>query len=140
MQNRIVFSIFNEQNACIKINITEVYDKNFWGGRDFVGVLSVKNNNISFVDNSFYFSSQDIIKFYDELQKCHQTLEGSANYTSTSDSSELGLSVYYTELGQCLVSLKSENFYQFCFEFETNQSYIVETLKQLTDFVREYSN
>lgn len=140
MQDRVVFSIFNEENTCAKINITEVYDKNFWGGRDFVGVLSVKTSNISFVNNSFYFSSQDVIKFYNELQKCHQTLEGSANYTPTSDGSALNLSVNFTKLGQCLVSIKSEDFCQFCFEFETNQSYIVETLELLTDFVREYSN
>ena len=145
-ENMVAFDI-KGSNGRIKLEIVEVYGfpemTSFRGGYDIrckltinVGVYSVSTEN--------YFSCTGALnKFYLDLQTCYKSLNGVANYKVDFPENELKLNLNFKDgkvfiVGSYRDDVMNNNMLNF--EFNSDQSYFANVLKDLKKVFEKFEN
>jgi hypothetical protein len=138
------FSIISEDNY-IKTTLVRVSTEktSYSGGYDAEVLLEMKCGSCN-IKTQYWTSTGAIYLFYKEAKQCNDILTGSASYASNYEG-DLTFTLTYLELGH----IKLEGRYQdyngggyneFNFEFETDQSYMQQTLAELKTIVDKYGD
>ncbi len=130
------------ENGIITIQIKEIFgfpnETSLMGGYDCAVRIEIGVGSY-LVKSSFYTSTGEPFKFYKKLKKCHDELNGIAEFDSYE--SNLELNIKY-ELGKILIrgkyqeNLGVENILEF--DFYSNQSYFKYSLDQLVQICNKY--
>ena len=127
----------------IRIKCNEVIgfpkETSHFGGYDAEGITEIKSGNY-FVNGELWFSTGQVFEFYTQLQKCYHELKGKATFSSSEKNLKFELDI--NKLGQIIIQgyfqelASEENILQF--EFESDQSYLEQTLQELKKIVDHY--
>ncbi|MFT6937660.1 MAG: hypothetical protein ACJA1N_001964 [Saprospiraceae bacterium] len=94
------------------------------------------------VKGTFYTSTGEIFRFYEELNKCQNELKGEAEYITAEPNLEINIK--YNNMGQTKITGKFQQTLSNsnCLEFEidSDQSFIKYTVDDLAEIVRKYGN
>ena len=128
----------------LRIKLNEVFgfpnQTSYLGGYDVQGKIEIKSGNYYVKDAELWFSTGQIYKFFLELQKCYNHLQGGATFSGLDNALKMDLN--FNRFGQISIEgyfkelPSEENILQF--EFESEQSYLVSTLQQLKTIVVQY--
>jgi len=129
----------------IHFNIEEVFfsqRNSVFGGYDTRANIEIKSGNFN-CSGEVYISTGQLNEFYVQLNKCYQTLVGSARLSNEYESN-LELVLRFDGLGHVNVrgfyKSSSIEFNQLEFEFETDQTYIFQLIEQLRNIVSQYGH
>lgn len=129
----------------IKLSIDEVYgfpdNTSHWGGYDTKSTLEIYSNGFQ-VKSLLYVSTGELYEFLRLLRGCNSKLNGTIHFNPYVGNLELYLE--YDDRGH--VNIRGE-FYQdveclnrLIFEFNSDQTYISDTIKELETIVVKYGN
>ncbi|MBS8263905.1 hypothetical protein DYI25_05570 [Mesobacillus boroniphilus] len=137
------FTIAGKQGF-VRIELNEVFgfpdQTSYLGGYDVHGKIELKSGNYFVKDADLWFSTGQVYKFFLELQKCYNDLQGSAIFSDSENALKINLN--FNKLGQISIEgyfqeiPSEENTLQF--EFESEQSYLGATLQQLNSIFEQY--
>jgi hypothetical protein len=138
------FDISGDGNF-IKITFDEVFgfpeSTCHWGGYDVHSNLEIKSGDIH-VKSSLYMATGDVYRFTQELKKCNDILSGSAAFDTCEGNFQF--SAKYDNTGHVAIEGEFETYGPFKnqvkFGFETDQSFISQTLEQLDMIVSKYGD
>jgi hypothetical protein len=110
-----------------------------WGGYEVRSILKIKSGN--FIVKSILFTSTgEIHEFFLALKKCNEELKGVAYYRSYENN--LDVQATYDNLGHVNIKGAFSENNQFgnklIFEFNTDQTFINETLRDLSLLENKY--
>lgn len=137
------FSIIGENDNHIIIEFTKVFGfpekTSHFGGYELQASLKIKSGNFN-LKSSYYTSTGELFMFYEQLKKINEKVSGKANYSSYE--ANLKLDIEYDKLGHVNVSgsFIENTFYnnKLSFEFETDQTFITQTINDLKVIVDKY--
>ncbi|MDF9824484.1 hypothetical protein M2475_000798 [Breznakia sp. PF5-3] len=125
----------------IKLTIHEIFSEsqNWNGGFSLRGALYIKYNGLTFCENNFYSSTIIIENFHDNLKQIYNTLCGEASYIPEYDDN-LKINIKMIGQGHAEVEIDyseySENQLNLSFKFKTDQTFLQESLKNLSDMLK----
>ncbi|MBS1772214.1 MAG: hypothetical protein JST82_05095 [Bacteroidetes bacterium] len=138
------FSIIGDHGNYIKLSFKNVWgfpNQTSWlGGYDLNVILQVKSYNFS-GNGDYYTSTGEIYQFYKQLETCNESLSGIAEYES--QESPIKFTIQYTDFGHVTISGICEDIYnnnKLKFKFESDQSFIQQTLIELKAIVDRYGD
>ncbi len=112
-----------------------------WGGYDAIADIEMSVGNLS-ANSKFYLSTGNIFTFYEELKECYEKLSGKAIFESYEKN--LNFEVIFELTGKIRIAGNFiENHHsqnELKFELQSDQSYLPQTLLQLSKIVRQYGN
>jgi hypothetical protein len=129
----------------LQISLDEVYGfpdrTSHFGGYDARGTVTL-HCGAYHVRGLLWFSTGEVWQFYTELRKAYDDLKGEALFRSSEGN--LNFTVSFTRFGHWTL----EGDYQehlhlnsrLRFEMTSDQTYLVETLAQLSEFVAKYGD
>lgn len=128
------------KQGLIEIEISKVENEtSLFGGHEAKGKITIQSGNFS-VASQLWFTTGDVLEFYEQLMNCYQNLEGKAifnNYESTlhivvefNSTNQVNIHGSYREVSHIVNELH--------FEIESDKNYILSTLDQLRPIVEEY--
>lgn len=130
----------------IQIELNEVYgfpnETSYLGGYDVKGKIDIKSGNYYVKDAEIWFSTGQVYQFFIQLQKCYNELKGSVTFSDSENNMKIKLN--FNRLGQINIQgyfqeeLHQENILHY--EFESEQSYLTSTLRQLNSIVDQYGD
>ena len=136
------FSIRGESGNFLRITISEVYSypksTSLWGD-EFRTLLEIKSSGFQ-VTSSLWTTTHELMLFHQELLQCNKLLTGSAKYASHENNLEFVAD--YDNMGRATISGRFDeqkgpnNVLNF--EFQTDQSFIQDTLAQLQKIADKY--
>ncbi|MFJ7971350.1 hypothetical protein [Psychrobacillus sp. NPDC096389] len=139
------FKIAGKQGF-INIELNEVYgfpnETSYLGGYDVKGKINIKSGNYYVKDAEIWFSTGQIYQFFIQLQKCYNELKGSVTFSETENNMKIELN--FNRFGQINIQgylqevTHQENILHY--EFESEQSYLISTLRQLNSIVDYYGD
>jgi len=131
--------------SVIELSIEELFgypnEISYGGGYGAAGILTIVSGSCS-VMGRHSFTTGELYKFYGQLQKCYETLSGIAVLENTER--ELELRCAFDNRGGVAVSgmfqenPAVENILRF--EFNSDQTYAVETLSLLKEVYRVFGD
>lgn len=102
-------------------------------------MTEIKSGNYS-VQGEVWFSTGQVFKFYDQLQKYLHELEGTATFTN--NETNLKFDLDFHKLGQISIQGSFQEFpdleNELHFEIESDQSFLASTLPELKKMVDHY--
>ena len=127
----------------IKIKIEEVYgfpnQTCFSGGYECKAVVEIKIPCYH-AKGTFYTSTGEVYRFYEQLKTCQEKVSGEANYSTLEGNFEM--KVKYNALGQTEITGKYQHSLGVlnCLNFEigSDQSFMKYTLAELEVIVKKY--
>lgn len=130
-------------NSYIEFNLIELWgfpeSTCFKGGYDGKWYVSLKSDNYEAKDIG-YLATGELIVFFDDLKTMYKSLTGSAKLALID--TDLEVNVEVNDRGQIAVSgiykAKPEVNNKLCFEFFSNQSYLVKSLDQFGEMINCY--
>ncbi|SFA85167.1 MULTISPECIES: hypothetical protein [unclassified Bacillus (in: firmicutes)] len=130
----------------IQIELNEVYgfpnETSYLGGYDVKGKIDIKSGNYYVKDAEIWFSTGQVYQFFIRLKKCYNELKGSVTFLESENNLKIELN--FNRLGQINIQgyfqevAHQENILHY--EFESEQSYLTSTLRQLNSIVDEYGD
>jgi hypothetical protein len=139
------FKIAGKQGF-IQIELNEVYgfpnETSYLGGYDVKGKIDIKSGNYYVKNAEIWFSTGQVYQFFIQLQKCYNELKGSVTFSEAENNLKIELN--FNRFGQINIqgyfqeSANQENILHF--EFESEQSYLTSTLRQLNSIVDQYGD
>jgi hypothetical protein len=131
------------EGSFITISFEEVYGfpdtTCHWGGYDVRATVEIKSGNFR-VRSTLCTSTGELFQFFQQLKACNNKLHGVVNYNSYEGN--LNFIATYDKLGH--VNIKGAFFeFSHCdnkliFEFNTDQSFISQTIKELELIATKY--
>lgn len=139
------FKIAGKQGF-IQIELYEVYgfpnETSYLGGYDVKGKIDIKSGNYYVKDAEIWFSTGQVYQFFIQLQKCYYELKGSVTFSESENNLKIELN--FNRFGQINIQgyfqevADQENILHY--EFESEQSYLTSTLRQLNSIVDQYGD
>lgn len=139
------FDIQGESGNFVRLTFREVYvfpeTTSFWGGYELRSTLEIKSSGFR-VNAQLFTSTGEIFLLYQQLQQCNELLTGRAAYSSSEQ--DFAFTAEYDNTGHITISgifterMTGDNALHF--EFLTDQSFIQNTLFQLSKLFRKYGN
>jgi hypothetical protein len=139
------FKIAGKQGF-IQIELNEVYgfpnETSYLGGYDVKGKIEIKSGNYYVKDAEIWFSTGQLYQFSIQLQKCYNELKGSVTFSEVENNLKIELN--FNKFGQINIQgyfqelADQENILHY--EFESEQSYLTSTLRQLDSIVDQYGD
>ncbi|MDQ0202291.1 WapI family immunity protein [Neobacillus ginsengisoli] len=130
----------------IRIQLNNVYgfpnETSYYGGYDVKGKIEIKSGNYYVKDAELWFSTGQLYQFFIQLQKCYTDLKGCVTFSESEN--HLKLDLNFNQYGQINIRgyfqeiVDEENILHF--EFESEQSYLISTLRQLNNLVDKYGD
>lgn len=132
-------------NGFIKIELAEVFGfpnhTSHWGGYDTRSKLTLKSRGIS-VNSALGLSTGEIYNFYRNLEETHAQLSGYTKFTY--NEYHLWFGIQYDPVGHVIINGEFREDYRgnnsLKFEIITDQSYLIETLKDLKRIAHQYGD
>jgi len=130
----------------IELFITEVIgipnERSFNNGYDIRGRLIIETGCYKVDYDNYYFSTKTLHKFLVELEKCYETLSGSAQYIDDYEQDliinlEMKTSGHAEVTGSFQANLALHN--KLKFEMETDQSYFVFTILDIRNVMEVFT-
>jgi hypothetical protein len=130
------------QDGFLVFRIDEVFGfpnkTSHFGGYDCVLGIEIKVGGYN-VKSRFYSSTGELADFYKKIKKCHNELNGLAEFNSYE--SNLELTVKYTSgkvsiWGKYQENMAIDNIMEF--DFDSDQSYLKNTVDRLNKIVNKY--
>ena len=129
----------------IRVCLEEVFEfpnrTSFFGGYDARGRVDIQCGPYR-AYGSLWFSTGEVWQFYTELLKAYNDLAGEARFRS--GEGQLALTITFRRRGHLTIEgIYREDFIngtQLLFEIESDQSYLIEPLAQLAQFVAMYGD
>lgn len=135
------FIIKNEDNL-VKINVLSrpyLESDNYWDINWLICGIYIKIPGF-IADFSTYIRTDELKNFYDELKKMHKDLKGTANLSTME--SGIFIKSEINKLGRIEWTVETQypegTGAELSFEFENDQSYLYETLRNLKGIIEEY--
>ena len=139
------FKIAGKQGF-IQIELNEVYgfpnETSYLGGYDVKGKIDIKSGNYYVKDAEIWFSTGQVYQFFIQLQKCYNELKGSVTFSESENNLKIELN--FNRFGQINIQgyfqevAHQENILHY--EFESEQSYLTSTLRQLNSIIDHYGD
>ncbi|MCM3630566.1 hypothetical protein M3194_24850 [Paenibacillus glycanilyticus] len=137
------FIVRGKQGSFIRITLDEIFGfpttTSHFGGYDVKGSTEIKSGSY-YVNGEVWFSTGDTYEFYNQIVRCYTELDGTAIFCSTEEN--LKFEVKFYNRGQVVIEGCFQEFAhednELKFEFESNQSFFVETLDGLKKVVNQY--
>ncbi|SMQ77544.1 hypothetical protein SAMN05444673_2878 [Bacillus sp. OV166] len=139
------FKIAGKQGF-IQIELNEVYgfpnETSYLGGYDVKGKINIKSRNYYVKDAEIWFSTGQVYQFFIQLQNCYNELKGSVTFLESENNLKIELN--FNRFGQINIQgyfqevAHQENILHY--EFESEQSYLTSTLRQLNSIVEQYGD
>lgn len=128
----------------IEIKIVEVLDfpdsTSFEGGYTFKGLLSIGSGAYQVINAEIWLTTGLLAQLYEQLKEAYETLKGKIVFTHYEGS--LFVEMELKKSGQLMIEGSFQEFpsknVKLNFEFQLDQSYLVETLKELKLIVQKY--
>lgn len=118
----------------IKLEINKISEYPEDDGYYFNAILSIDTSCYSVRCDNYSFSTGALYRFADELRKCHESLEGKANYNMYWEPS-LSFTLTMEKCGHAVVRgtfqeiPSKQNILEF--EIETDQSYLLSVIQNI---------
>ncbi len=138
-----LFVIQGESGNYLQVAFREVYgfpeSTCSWGGYELRSALEIKSGGF-YVKSILFRSTGELYELYQQLLLCNKSLTGSASYITYENN--LTMIAEYDNTGHVNISgrfaeqLGPDN--ALTFEFATDQTFIQQTLKQLSQIVSKY--
>jgi hypothetical protein len=127
----------------LKISFAEVLgfpdSTSHFGGYDVRCCIDISSDGFVVKHEDFWTSTGVIYKFFENLSACNKALSGEVNFDTIED---LELKIKYDTLGHASIRGKFDKGGEFGnkleFEFITDQTFIQNTLRQLSAIVQKY--
>lgn len=139
------FKIAGKQGF-IHIELSKVYgypnETSYLGGYDVKGKIEIKSGNYFVKDAEIWFSTGQVYQFFIQLQKCYNKLKGSVTFSESENNLKIELN--FNRCGQIDIQgyfqevAHQENILHY--EFESEQSYLTSTLRQLSSIIDHYGD
>jgi len=130
------------QNGIIRLGINEVFGfpnkTSHFGGYDCILEVEIKVNSYS-VKSNFYSTTGELSKFFKKFRMCHAELNGIAEFHSYEENLELTVKYDFGKVnifGKYQENLAVDN--KLDFDFDTDQSYLKESVNQLEKIIEKY--
>ncbi|TCZ79319.1 hypothetical protein E0485_05495 [Paenibacillus albiflavus] len=137
------FLIKGEEKEQIKVSLNEVYGfpdtTSPFGGYDVRWIVEITSGNY-YTTGELWYTTGEISLFYEGLLKAYKNCSGILQYITYETNLEISLE--FIKLGKLEVKgrykerFDKDNELIFC--FETNQSYLIETIEQLQQIHNKY--
>ncbi|MGL1889094.1 MAG: hypothetical protein OCD76_21455 [Reichenbachiella sp.] len=137
--------LLKAENGFVRIALSNIYgypnETCHWGGYDTKSTIEIVCSNYK-VLGELYISTGEIYNFYQNLQKCHKSLSGEAYLRSYE--SNLEMKLVFDNLGHVEISGTFQEVHmertELKFELETDQSYLTQTLTELSNIHDKYGD
>jgi hypothetical protein len=132
-------------NGYIVISIDEIHGypttTSHFGGYDAKGTIEVKSGNYK-VTGELWFTTGEVYSFYRQLLDCYKSLQGTATFSNYEVN--LIIVVAFANRGQVIITgnYKEQAHVnnELRFEFSSDQSYMANTLSELTSIIEKYGD
>lgn len=135
--------IIKSESHKIRIDIiSRPYENadNIWDLNWLVTDLEIKIPGFT-AKYSLYTTTNDFVRFYEELSNLHQSLEGKAEFVTIESGIYLKATIE-RKTGKLIWNVESQYPQRdgaiLEFEFQSDQSYIYETIRELKDIIKQY--
>lgn len=137
--------LLKAENGFVRIALKDIFgypnETCHWGGYDSKSTIEIVCSNYN-VLGELFISTGEVYTFYQSLLKCYESLSGEAYLRSYESNLELKLE--FDNLGHVLISgtfqEKHMDMTELKFELTTDQSYLTQTLIELSGIYDKYGD